>query len=209
MRLPLEIWREIYQYSFHLALESPTPIKDAHKLVGDTRQHARIMKDPEAAVPQNGLDASILRTCHQLYAELLPELYGNNCFHFQAPFDMIDFRSRGLSNELTEQPTFGLQPAPCGRLGLIKDVALQIGQKGSSLLSSRSMIRYDWQNFIVGRWGATEYGTEVKFPRVRTKRFSVGIDIRRLGSSFWEYHPSISIQTPLPNFETIQKNLRK
>ena len=83
-------------------LESRTPIKYAHNLVGDTRQAGRLMKNPEAAVPQNGLDASILRTCHQLYDELLPTLYGNNCFHFEDPYAMMNLRCDGLNNERKE-----------------------------------------------------------------------------------------------------------
>lgn len=42
------------------------------------------------------IDATILRTCHMIYQEALPILYGDNQFHFHTPGQLRHFKGKGI-----------------------------------------------------------------------------------------------------------------
>ena len=121
------------------------------------------------------IDATVLRTCRQMYAETLPILYGDNTFFFNTVYALNTFRKEGLATTQCESliscpglwlidilgkkfrysvtPTFNLEANPNGRLSMIKklwlDLALESpGQPGYSTNGAASCTRTSMMTVI-------------------------------------------------------------
>lgn len=88
-KLLIEIRLKIYR---HL-LCSPSAIQDLASLVLQTDNFSAQI------IPPPPIDATILRVCHQVYAEALLILYGENMFRFMTLPGLAIFRKRGLHTQ--------------------------------------------------------------------------------------------------------------
>ena len=85
--LPAEIRSIIYLQ----LLLSPVRIKDAGQYIGCTQ--TPILKDRRRI---KHVDARMMRTCHRIYSETMPILYGRNVFSFESTDSIMQFRAHGL-----------------------------------------------------------------------------------------------------------------
>lgn len=95
-KLPLEVRIMIYR-----CILTTSPIKRAAESV---EQHTRGLIALDETDPSNilAIDARMLRTCRQMYAETLPILYGDNNFCFTNVGALDTFRKEGLATTLSK-----------------------------------------------------------------------------------------------------------
>ena len=90
--LPLEVRIIIYRYILTIS----TMIKRGAELVEQTTL-GLIAPDEGDTSMIFDIDATVLRTCRQMYAETLPILYGDNAFYFMNVRALDTFRKEGLA----------------------------------------------------------------------------------------------------------------
>lgn len=110
------------------------------------------------------VDSTILRTCHAIYDEALPLLYGRNTFLFTTPEKITNFQFSILDDKFSWASAqyglsvpgtlkFGLQRNDQGRLALIRSIGLKITSKRlylfNDLQKNREAICRQWLHFLV------------------------------------------------------------
>ncbi|KAL8787424.1 MAG: hypothetical protein Q9213_002201 [Squamulea squamosa] len=164
MKLPLETRLEIYRY----LLIAPGIIKEPGVLIWNTNHFSVDLR----ATPD--IDATILRTCRQIYTEALPVLYSENMFQFFKMPYLKMFRTQGLDttssigsalgNKSLGIPRFGLRANPQGRLTFIKNVSFAFSSaeiKGLSAEEARARILKEWRPFVENQ---SDPPHEIHFP---------------------------------------------
>lgn len=160
LEIPVEIRIMIYK----LLLISATLIKDAHKLIGPQKSvlvnHCPTIQD---------IDSAILRTCHLVYQESLPILYKGNKFAFDKLKAIKDFARYELPEPHAFKHLFGLQPAPYGRLTMLRCVALKLGPAYdySSEVVDRESLWRDWHD-LFSPTTASGFSLAIGFPALET-----------------------------------------
>ncbi|KAL8784775.1 MAG: hypothetical protein Q9213_003755 [Squamulea squamosa] len=141
--LPLEIQLQIYEY----LLTTSATINKPGTLVESKNRFARGFTD------RPGLEIAVLSTCHQVYDEALPVMYGQNTFSFYNLKDVEAFRSNGLVTAKTTNPTntfdidvplFGFRSNPQGRLALLKMINIHFLD---DYFGGRDIMRH-WEPFF-------------------------------------------------------------
>ena len=89
--LPAEVRNLIYSY----VLTTSAPISNAGELV-EQMAVGLIMTDETNPSTTLGIDSTLMRTCHKIYAETVPLLYGENIFYFKNLEHLKTFRNEGL-----------------------------------------------------------------------------------------------------------------
>ncbi|KAG7005238.1 hypothetical protein G7Y79_00021g051050 [Physcia stellaris] len=146
--LPLEVRLIIYRYILTIS----TMIKRGADLVEQTTLGLIAPDEGDTSMILD-IDATVLRTCRQMYAETLPILYGDNAFYFTNVRALDTFRKEGLATLWCEKrrysmtPIFNLEVNHNGRLSMIRKLWLDLGLKLGTT-PSRIMIQHEWGRFL-------------------------------------------------------------
>ena len=127
-RVPFEVRIMIYRY-----ILTTSPIQRAADLVEQLTSGliARDVSDPSMNL---AIDARMLRTCRQIYAETLPILYGDNTFCFTNLSALDTFREEGLATTQCESYnskccTMMIDRYLSGKIQIQGDPSLQLGSE--------------------------------------------------------------------------------
>lgn len=136
-RLPLEIRIMVYSR----VLKFDKYIRQAHRFLD---RYPPIMAEEVKHI--EAIDAALLRTCRTVYHETVHVLYGMNRFHFRKPRDIEKFAHVGLGRRPFGWYRTVSEPAPCGRLTMIRFMTLRMSSE--CVGDDRKQLWSSWCDFF-------------------------------------------------------------